>query len=104
MIEASQENMTCDPMLKMLKDANFDVVLKVLSIKEAVILCLSLGYVNNQYLSSSNIATFLKMDEREVLDIKKRALMIYKEKMVHLLDQAIENVSQENPKDLKLKK
>ncbi len=60
-----------------------------LSPKKAVIISLRLGYVDNKYFSSKSIATFLAIEESEVIETTKEILNIYKNQINDFIDKAI---------------
>ena len=88
--------------LELLKTPSFYKLLENLSIKEAIIVSLKLGYVDGKYFSTESIANFLEIDELEVIDITKKVLLLYKTTFTEFLDNAI-NVLTTNPDDLTLK-
>ena len=49
-------------------------MLKTLSIKEAIIISLKLGYVDDKYFSTESIAQFLGIDNQEVIETTKKQL------------------------------
>lgn len=87
-------------MLEVFKGINFDEMLKVLSVKDAVIISLMFGYVEGKYFSSKMIASFLEIDEFYVIDVSKKVLLLYKEKINYMIDMFI---SDDN-RQLRLKK
>ena len=64
-------------------------MLNVLSVKEAVIISLRLGYINGLTFSTESIAKFLEIDEDEVREITKKALLLYKDNINEFLDKII---------------
>ena len=77
-------------------------MLKVLSVKEAIIIALKLGYVDDKYFSTEAIANFLQIDESEVLETTKKVLLVYKENLNTYLDEAIKIVTDGDQKSKKL--
>ena len=92
----------CLKILKILRTSNFDDMLKVLSVKEAIIIALKLGYVDDKYFSTEAIANFLQIDESEVLETTKKVLLVYKENLNTYLDEAIKIVTDGDQKSKKL--
>ena len=76
--------------LKLMGSPKFDEILKLFTPKEAIIVCLKLGYVDGKYFTTEAIANFLGIELDEVREITKRALLIYKENINQMLDEAIE--------------
>ena len=88
-------------MLKLLRTPTFTEMLNVLSVKEAIIISLKLGYVDEKYFSTEAIAQFLGIEEEEVIDVTKKVLVLYKEKINDFLNNVIEIATD---KDKKLSK
>jgi DNA-directed RNA polymerase sigma subunit (sigma70/sigma32) len=87
--------------LELLRTPTFTEMLSVLSPKEAIVNMLRLGYVDNKYYSKESIANFLGISEEEVIEISKKALLTYKERINEFLDKAIDIVSEsDNNKQL----
>lgn len=61
--------------------------------KEITIASLKLGFVNGKYFSTPTIASFLDVEEKEVLDITKRVLLWYKGEINNEIDNVIEAVT-----------
>lgn len=76
--------------LKLMGSPKFDEILKLFTPKEAIIVCLKLGYVDEKYFTTEAIANFLGIELDEVREITKKALLIYKENINQMLDEAIE--------------
>lgn len=76
--------------LKMLRNPMFSEVMNELSAKEAVIVSLKLGYVDEKYFSNESIANFLQINPNEVAATVKRVLLIYKTYINKYIDEAIE--------------
>ncbi len=76
--------------LKLMRSPKFDEILKLFTPKEAIIVCLKLGYVDEKYFTTEAIANFLGIELDEVREITKKALLIYKENINQMLDEAIE--------------
>ena len=64
-------------------------MISVLSFKEAIIISLKLGYVDEKYFSTESIASFLQIEEEEVREIIKKVLLVYKENINDFLDTII---------------
>ena len=72
-----------------LRSASFLEITNELSVKEAIIICLRLGYVDDKYYETKTIANFFNISEDEVRSITKKALNLYKEKINSVIDQVI---------------
>ena len=68
-------------------------MLKTLSIKEAIIISLKLGYVDDKYFSTESIAQFLGIDNQEVIETTKKVLMLYRDNINSFIDTAINAVN-----------
>ena len=55
-----------------MRTTSFGDMLKSLTSKEAVIICLKLGYVDDKYFTTESIAVFLGIETSEVIETKKR--------------------------------
>ncbi|MDO5003135.1 MAG: hypothetical protein Q4E39_02770 [bacterium] len=66
-------------MLELLKTPIFNKMKDVLTIKETVIISLKFGYIDEKYFSNKAIAEFLGIEQNEVIEILKKALLLYKE-------------------------
>lgn len=75
--------------LEAFKVTNFDEMLKILSVKDAVIIALMFGYVDGKYYSAKMIANFLGLDESYVIDVSKKILVLYKDKINSMIDMFI---------------
>ncbi len=67
--------------MELLKTSNFGQMLNVLTPKEAIIVCLRLGY-----------AEFLQIESSEVIETTKKALLLYKDSINEFIDKAVEYV------------
>ncbi len=76
--------------LQLMKTSNFKDTLEELSPKEAVIIILKLGYIDEKYFSTESIAKFLGVEPEEVREITKKVLMSYKENINQLIDNVID--------------
>ena len=74
-------------------------MLLTLDPKELVIIYLKLGYIDNKYFSSDSIAQFLGIEKQEVINIIRKILLQYKENINHLIDKAME-IMTDQPKQL----
>ena len=83
--------------LGFLRQMRFDEMLKYLTPKEAVIVFLRLGYVNDVYYTSEAIANFLGISVEEVCEVTRKILLLYKEKINGLLDEAVESMGNFSP-------
>ncbi len=82
--------------LKLFRTPTFEQMLKTLSIKEAIIISLKLGYVDDKYFSTESIAQFLGIDNQEVIETTKKVLMLYRDNINSFIDTAINAVSNDN--------
>jgi hypothetical protein len=82
--------------LSVLKTPSFTQMLNVLSVKEAIIIALRLGYVDNKYFSTKSIADFLGIEEKEVIETVKKVLLLYKDGINEFIDKVINNETMEN--------
>lgn len=99
MLKKEEKNIPNEAYIKILetmKTLNFGEMLNVLSPKEAIIICLRLGYVDGKYFTTESIAGFLGVEEEEVREITKKILLVYKENINNFIDQAI-NIVTDNP-------
>lgn len=95
-VTENEENMTKEDYIKILeliKTPSFSDILNTLSTKEAVIICLKLGYIDGKYFSTESIANFLGIEESEIREITTKILLLYKENLNNFIDTAIEVVS-----------
>lgn len=90
-------------LLELLKTSTFNDMLKVLTPKEAVIVCLRLGYIDNKYFTSESIANFLGIDTLEVTETTKKVLLLYRDNINKIIDTAIENTTKDNERVRKMK-
>ena len=90
----------CEGILKLLRTPSFGQMLDVLSVKEAVIISLKLGYVDGKCFSTESIANFLEIGQEEVIETTKKILLLYRENINEFLDKIIETASS-NEKDSK---
>ncbi len=79
--------------LGLLRTPSFMQMISTLSVKEAVIIALKLGYIDGKYFSTDAIAEFLKIDKEEVIETTKKILLLYKESINEYLDKAIKVVT-----------
>lgn len=79
--------------LEMMRNPNFEEMLKVLNPKEATIVCLKLGYVDGKYFTTDSIAGFLGIEQDEVIKTTKKVLSVYKENLNTFIDQAVSVVT-----------
>ena len=89
--------------LELLKTPSFNKLLTVLSVKEAVIVSLKLGYIDGKYFSTDSISTFLGIDPQEIRDTTKNFLCSYKEYINNSIDNIIK-IATDQPVTLKKKK
>ena len=79
----------------------FKELIKELSYKEAIIITLKLGFVDDKYYETSAIANFLDIDEQEVRDITRRVIEMYKERLNNSIDATL-NAIEKDDKTLKI--
>ena len=95
-IEVSQPNTSeieredCVRILELMRTPSFGEMLKALTPKEAVIICLKLGYVDGKYFTTESIAGFLGIEKEEVIETTKKVLLLYKENINQFIDKAVE--------------
>lgn len=83
-------------MLEFIKTPLFNQILNTLPIKEATIISLTLGNINNKYFTSESIANFLEIDESEVIEINKNILLLYKSYLNEYIDNTIKIMIKRN--------
>lgn len=88
----------CLKILELLRSPTFSQIMNVLSVKEAIIISLKLGYVNEKYFTTEAISQFLEISEDEVKETIKKALLLYKENINSFLDEIIQTASDNNDK------
>lgn len=76
-------------MLELLRSPSFTDMMNILSAKEAVIISLRLGYVDNKYFTPKAISNFLGIDEEEVNETTKKVLLVYKDNFNNFIDRLI---------------
>ena len=64
-------------------------MMNVLTVKEATIISLKLGYVDGKCFSTQSIANFLGIEEEEIRETTKKVLLLYKENINAFLDKII---------------
>lgn len=87
--------------LELLKTPTFSDMLSILTPKEAVIIMLKLGYIDNKYFSTDRIAEFLEIELSEVSETTKKVILLLKERINDYIDLAINEVSKEDIVTLK---
>ena len=91
-----KDDLTKDDYIKTLdimKSLKFGDMLNILSVKDAIIICLRLGYVDNKYSSTKSIADFLGVEEEEVIETTKKVLLLYKESINNFINKAVEEIT-----------
>lgn len=81
--------------LELLRTPTFMQMMSTLTVKEAIIISLRLGYIDGKYFSTESIAKFLGIEEEEVKDAVKKVLLIYKENINSFLDSLIQTANEE---------
>lgn len=94
----------CVKILKLLRTPTFFEMIDMLSVKEAIIISLKLGYVDEKYFSTEAIAQFLGIEEEEVIETTKKVLVLYKEKINNFLNDVIEIATDKINQDRDLSK
>ena len=92
----------CVKILELLRTPTFTQMMELLSPKDAIIISLKLGYVDGKYFSTKSIANFLKIEEDEVRETTKKALLLYKANINEFIDNAVKVVT-DQPMVLSLK-
>lgn len=77
-------------LLELLRTPSFAQMMSVLSPKEAIIIALKLGYVDEKYFTTEAIATFLNIETDEVRETTKKILNLYKDNINQLIDEIVE--------------
>lgn len=83
-----------EKILHLMKTPSFEEMLRTLTAKEAVIICLKLGYVDGKYFTTESIANFLGIEKSEVVEITKKVLLLYRESINQFIDKAIEEAGE----------
>lgn len=65
-------------------------MLSTLSVKEAVIISLKLGYIDGKCFSTESIVNFLGIEELEVIEATRKVLLLYKDNINEFIDNIIE--------------
>ena len=76
-------------LLEILKSPLFTEIMNDITIKESVIISLKLGFVDGKCFSTSSIAKFLEVDEKEVIEITRSILLKYRDKLNNIMDNLI---------------
>lgn len=80
----------CLKILELLRTPTFSQMMNQLTIKEAIIISLKLGYIDGKYFKTESIAKFLEISEEEVRETTKKILLLYKDNINNFLDRIIE--------------
>ncbi len=91
-------------MLELIKTSNFEQMLKVLTPKEAIIVCLKLGYVDDKYFTTESISKFLGIDSDEVIESTKKVLLLYKDSINEFIDKAVKYTTDQQNENVLVKK
>lgn len=91
-------------MLDLLKTPKFNEILSGLSVKESVIVYLKLGFIDEKYFTIEAISQFLGIDEKEVIEITKKALSLYKDNLNKFVDKAVEYATDQHSQNVLNKK
>lgn len=87
--------------LKLLKTPSFAQMTTILSVKEAIIIALKLGYVDEKYFTTESIAKFLDIPKEEVRETIKKVLELYKDNINNFIDEIITSSNDENKLKIK---
>ena len=82
--------------IELMKSYSFQEMLNYLTPKEAVIICLRLGYVDNKYYSLNAISDFLGISEEEILEITKKILLLFKDNINKYLNETIDYLDEKD--------
>ncbi len=88
----NNEEMTkedCIKVLELLRIASFEQMMSTLSVKEAVIISLKLGYIDGKCFSTESISKFLGIEQTEINETTKKILLVYKDNINSILDKTI---------------
>ncbi len=80
----------CLKILELMRTPSFGEMLKSLTPKDAIIICLKLGYVDGKYFTTESVAGFLGIETSEVIETTKKVLLVYKENINQFIDKAVE--------------
>lgn len=83
-------------LLTLLKTQTFSQMIGTLSIKDAIIISLKLGFVDGKCYSTEAIAKFLETTESEVREITSKVMLFYKDNINSFIDNAINTISDKN--------
>ena len=78
----------CTMILELLKTPTLREIMTEFSAKEAVIIMLKLGYVDNKHFSTESIAEFLGITTTEVRESVIKILNLYKKPFIDFIEQA----------------
>lgn len=78
--------------LEIVRTENFQRLLGELSVKEAIVMILRLGFIEDKCYSTESIAEFLEIEVQEVREITKRVLYLYQRNINEIFDKLIENL------------
>lgn len=82
--------------LELLKTPTLYELMTNLSPKQAIIIALRLGYVDNKYFSSESIATFLGIEVEEVRQTTTEILNLHKQNLNNMIDTATSYLNEES--------
>ncbi len=88
--------------LSLLRTPTFAELMSTLSVKEAIIISLKLGYVDEKYYTTEAIANFLGIEPTEVIETTKKILLVYQESLNNFIDTAIAVATDKEPLTIKL--
>ncbi len=75
-----------------IKSTTFEELLKVLSVKEAIIVSLKLGFIEGRFYTTESIANFLGIPKEEVTKSTIKYLSTYKDMLMNYVDTLIEEI------------
>ena len=87
-IEPEISKTDCIAMLELLKTPTLKEIMTEFSAKDAIIIMLKLGYVDNKYFSTESIAEFLGITNNEVRESTTKILSLYRQTFVNFIDTA----------------
>jgi len=82
--------------LELMRTPSFSQMLSILSVKEAVIISLKLGYIDGKYFETESIAEFLGISVEEVIEVTRKVLLLYRNSIVEFIDNTIALTTEES--------
>ncbi len=87
-------NVICPEFMGIMQLLNGEQILKGLSPKETVIAFLRLGFIDGKSFTTSSIAKFLQVDEKEVRETTKKAMLLFKNVFTNLLSKTETSITE----------